>query len=38
VFVGVHVRYREPAAIVMSLALGTATAFVAYGRAEFVAH
>jgi hypothetical protein len=32
VFIGVHVKYREPPAIVMSAVLGLAMAFVAYGR------
>lgn len=35
-FIAVHVRYRERAAIVMSAILGILMAFVAYGR-EFVA-
>jgi len=33
VFIGVHLKYREPGAIVMSAALGLILAFVAYGRA-----
>ena len=32
VFVGVHVKYREPAPIIMSAVLGLLMAFVAYGR------
>ena len=32
VFIGVHVRYRETAATIMSVALGLLVAFVAYGR------
>lgn len=32
VFIGVHVKYREVAPIVMSVVLGLAMAFVAYGR------
>ena len=32
VFIGVHAKYREIAAIVMSGALGVLMAFVAYGR------
>ena len=32
VFIGVHVKYRETAAIVMSAVLGLVMAFVAYGR------
>jgi uncharacterized membrane protein YphA (DoxX/SURF4 family) len=32
VFIGVHVRYREVPAIVMSAVLGLVMAFVAYGR------
>jgi len=33
VFIGVHLEYREPGAIVLSAALGLILAFVAYGRA-----
>jgi hypothetical protein len=32
VFVGVHVKYREISAIIMSGALGLLMAFIAYGR------
>jgi hypothetical protein len=32
VFIGVHVRYREIAPIVMSAVLGLLMAFIAYGR------
>ena len=32
VFVGVHVKYREIAPIIMSVVLGLLMAFVAYGR------
>lgn len=32
VFIGVHVKYRETASIVMSAALGLVMAFVAYER------
>ena len=32
VFVGVHVKYREKASIVMSAVLGLLMAFIAYGR------
>ncbi len=32
VFIGVHVRYRETSAIVMSAVLGLLMAFLAYGR------
>ena len=32
VFIGVHVKYRETASIVMSGVLGLIMAFVAYGR------
>jgi hypothetical protein len=32
VFIGVHVKYRETASIIMSGALGLGMAFVAYGR------
>ena len=32
VFIGVHVRYREIAPIIMSAVLGLLMAFVAYGR------
>jgi hypothetical protein len=32
VFIGVHVKYREPAPIVMSATLGLLMAFIAYGR------
>jgi hypothetical protein len=32
VFIGVHVKYRETASIVMSAVLGLVMAFVAYGR------
>ena len=32
VFIGVHVKYREIAPIVMSVVLGLLTAFIAYGR------
>ena len=32
VFVGVHVKYREPGTIVMCVVLGLLMAFVAYGR------
>ncbi len=32
VFVGVHVKYREVAPIIMSVVLGLLMAFVAYGR------
>lgn len=32
VFIGVHVKYRETASIVMSGVLGLLMAFVAYGR------
>jgi hypothetical protein len=33
VFIGVHVKYRETGAIIVSAMLGLAMAFVAYGRA-----
>jgi hypothetical protein len=33
VFIGVHVKYRETAAIVISAVLGLVMAFIAYGRA-----
>ena len=32
VFIGVHVRYRETNAIIMSAVLGLIMAFIAYGR------
>ena len=32
VFIGVHVKYREPVPIIMSAMLGLIMAFVAYGR------
>jgi hypothetical protein len=32
VFIGVHVKYREVAPIVMSVVLGLLMAFIAYGR------
>jgi hypothetical protein len=32
VFIGVHVKYREVAPIIMSALLGLLMAFVAYGR------
>ena len=32
VFIGVHVKYRETASIIMSGVLGLVMAFVAYGR------
>ena len=32
VFIGVHVKYRETAPIVMSIVLGLLMAFIAYGR------
>ena len=32
VFIGVHVKYRETAPIIMSATLGLVMAFVAYGR------
>jgi hypothetical protein len=32
VFVGVHVKYRENASMIMSVVLGLLMAFVAYGR------
>ena len=32
VFIGVHVKYRETAPIIMSAVLGLTMAFVAYGR------
>jgi hypothetical protein len=32
VFVGVHVKYREIAAVIMSVVLGLLMAFIAYGR------
>lgn len=32
VFIGVHLRYRETGAIVMSAVLGLLMAFIAYGR------
>jgi hypothetical protein len=32
VFIGVHVKYREIATIIMCVALGLLTAFIAYGR------
>ncbi len=32
VFVGVHVKYREVAPIVLSIVLGLVMAFIAYGR------
>jgi hypothetical protein len=32
VFVGVHVKYREMAPIIMSIVLGLVMAFIAYGR------
>jgi uncharacterized membrane protein YphA (DoxX/SURF4 family) len=32
VFIGVHVKYRETAPIVMSIVLGLVLAFIAYGR------
>jgi hypothetical protein len=32
VFIGVHVKYRETASIIMSAVLGLVMAFVAYGR------
>jgi hypothetical protein len=32
VFVGVHVKYRERSAIIMSIVLGLLMAFIAYGR------
>jgi hypothetical protein len=33
VFVGVHAKYRETTPIIMSILLGLAMAFIAYGRA-----
>jgi hypothetical protein len=33
VFIGVHIKYREIAPIVMSGMLGLIMAFIAYGRA-----
>lgn len=36
VFVGVHVKYRETATIVMCVVLGLLMAFVAYGRLVLV--
>ena len=33
VFVGVHIKYRELAPIIMSAVLGLVMAFIAYGRA-----
>ena len=33
VFIGVHVKYRETPAIIMSAVLGLLMAFIAYGRA-----
>jgi uncharacterized membrane protein YphA (DoxX/SURF4 family) len=36
VFIGVHVKYRETSAIVMSIVLGVVMAFVAYGRVFLV--
>ncbi len=32
VFIGVHVKYRETAPIIMSMVLGILMAFIAYGR------
>ncbi|HZX26095.1 MAG TPA: DoxX family protein [Telluria sp.] len=32
IFIGVHIKYREPAAIVMCAILGVLMAFLAYGR------
>jgi hypothetical protein len=32
VFIGVHVKYREPGTIIMCFVLGLVMAFVAYGR------
>jgi hypothetical protein len=32
VFIGVHVKYRETTAIILSLVLGLLMAFIAYGR------
>ncbi len=32
VFIGVHVKYRESAPIIMSGVLGLLMAFIAYGR------
>jgi uncharacterized membrane protein YphA (DoxX/SURF4 family) len=32
VFIGVHVKYREPTPIILSAVLGILMAFVAYGR------
>ena len=32
VFIGVHVKYRETPAMIMSAVLGLLMAFVAYGR------
>jgi len=32
VFVGVHVKYREAGAVIMSAVLGLLMAFIAYGR------
>ena len=32
IFIGVHVKYREIAPIVMSIMLGLLAAFIAYGR------
>jgi hypothetical protein len=32
VFIGVHVKYREVAPMILSLALGLLMAFIAYGR------
>ena len=32
IFIGVHVKYREIAPIVMSILLGVLAAFIAYGR------
>jgi len=32
IFIWVHLRYREPASIILSAALGLLMAFIAYGR------
>ena len=32
VFIGVHVKYREPATLIMVIVLGLLMAFIAYGR------
>lgn len=36
VFIGVHVKYRETAPIVMCIVLGFLMAFIAYGRLVFM--